>query len=278
MKEAIILEKVQLIRSEQPKIGVIKLRVMLQDELEQEHLKIGRDCFFRLLRENGMLIKSKRRYAVTTNSHHYFKIWPDLVNRRSAIMPEEIWVSDITYIRCKSGFAYLSLVTDAYSRKIVGYNLSRNLKAEGCIKAFTMAINGRVYPQRPLIHHSDRGIQYCCDAYVQLLLQHQIGISMTQSGSPYDNAIAERVNGILKNEYGLNQTQLSFDQAEQAVKSAIYLYNFQRPHFSCELKTPQRRHVEDNNRRKRNNQFQENNSEHQTISGRNFLVNKQNQE
>jgi putative transposase len=260
MKEAIILEKVRIIRNEQPKIGVIKLRIMLQQELEKEHLKIGRDCFFRLLRENGLLIKSKRRHFVTTNSHHHFKIWSDLVNRRPAIMAEEIWVSDITYIRCKSSFAYLSLVTDAYSRKIVGYNLSRNLKAEGCIKAFTMAYKVKLYPKRPLIHHSDRGIQYCCDAYVKLLQHHQISISMTQSGSPYDNAIAERVNGILKNEYGLNQIQLSFTQAEQAVQRAIYLYNFQRPHFSCELKTPQHRHAEVKNKQKQNNQFQENNS------------------
>jgi len=278
MKEALILEKVRLIRNKQPKIGVVKLRVILQQELEKEHLKIGRDCFFRLLRENGLLIKSKRRHFVTTNSNHHFKIWPDLVNRRPAIMPEEIWVSDITYIRCKSDFAYLSLVTDAYSRKIVGYQLSHNLKAEGCIKAFTMAYKTRIYPKRPLIHHSDRGIQYCCDAYVKLLLHHQIGISMTQSGSPYDNAIAERVNGILKNEYGLNQTQLSFAQAEQAVQSAIYLYNFQRPHFSCELKTPQYRHAEGMNRRKQNNQFQESNSKHQTISGITSTENKQNQE
>ena len=270
MKQAFILEKVRLIRNDQPKIGAIKLRVKLQEELKQEHLSIGRDCFFRLLRENGLLIKPKRRYAITTNSNHRFKIWPDLVNRKAAIMPEEIWVSDITYIPCKSGFVYLSLITDAYSRKIVGYNLSRNLKAEGCIKAFTMAYNARIYPLRPLIHHSDRGVQYCCEAYVRLLLHHQIRISMTQSGSPYDNAIAERVNGILKNEYGLNQTQSSFAQAEQAIHRAIYLYNCQRPHFSCELKTPQHTHAQDNKKRKRNNQFQESNSPYQTISGRKF--------
>lgn len=250
MKEAIILEKVRLIRNDQPKIGTIKLRKKLEQELKQEHLKIGRDCFFRLLRDNGLLIKARRRRFVTTNSNHRFKIWPDLVNRRPAIMAEQIWVSDITYIRCKSGFAYLSLVTDAYSRKIVGFNLSANLKAEGCICAIKTAIDARIYPQRPLIHHSDRGIQYCCDAYVKLLGQHQISISMTQSGSPYDNAIAERVNGILKTEYGLNQTQLSFKQAKQAIERAVYLYNYQRPHFSCELKTPQHRHAEAKNRRK----------------------------
>lgn len=278
MKEAFILEKVRLIRNDQPKIGAIKLRVKLQDQLEKEHLSIGRDCFFRLLRENGLLVKPKRQYLSTTNSNHRFKIWPDLVNRRPAIMPEEIWVSDITYIRCKDGFAYLSLVTDAYSRKIVGYNLSPNLKADSCIKAFIMANNARIYPKRPLIHHSDRGIQYCCDAYVKLLLHHQINISMTQSGSPYDNAIAERVNGILKTEYGLRQTQWSFTQAQQAIQKAIYLYNYQRPHFSCELKTPQYRHAQNNNKRKQNNnQYQKNNSHHQTISGIKSIVNKQNQ-
>jgi len=179
---------------------------MLKKHFVGHHLSIGRDAFFQLLRENGLLIKRRRSYAVTTNSNHLYKKFPDLVNQSEALMSEEIWVSDITYIRMKSGFLYLSLVSDAYSRKIVGYNLSADLKADGCIKALQMALNSRIYPQRPLIHHSDRGIQYYCNAYVDLLQQYRLHISMTQSGSPYDNAIAERINGILKSEFGLRST------------------------------------------------------------------------
>jgi len=240
VKQRLILEKVRKIRTELPKLGAIKLRVMVEKHLQDHHLTIGRDAFFQLLRENGMLIKRRKSY--TTNSNHLFKKFPDLVNQGEALMPEEIWVSDITYIRMKSGFLYLTLVTDAYSRKIVGYNLSRNLKADSCIKALQMALDSRIYPKRPMIHHSDRGIQYCCNAYVELLQKHRLHISMTQSGSPYDNAIAERVNGILKAEFGLRSTFESYSTAKKTVDQAIEKYNYLRPHFSCNLKTPNHRH------------------------------------
>lgn len=243
LKSALILEKVRKIRNDLPKLGTLKLRIMLEKHLQDHHLSIGRDAFFELMRDNGMLIKSRRSYTITTNSNHLFKKFPDLVCQGEALMAEEIWVSDITYIRMKSGFAYLSLVTDAYSRKIVGYNLSHNLKAEGGIKALRMALNSRIYPQRPLIHHSDRGIQYCCNAYVELLQKNRLHISMTQTGSPYDNAIAERINGILKTEFGLRKTFESFAKAQQNVEQAIQKYNYIRPHFSCGLKTPQHCHL-----------------------------------
>jgi len=243
LQKALILEKVRKIRVDLPKLGAIKLRVMAEKHLQDHHLTIGRDAFFQLMRENGLLIKRRRSYMTTTNSNHLFKKFPDLVNQGEALMPEEIWVSDITYIRMKSGFLYLALVTDAYSRKIVGYNLSRNLRADGCIKALQMALNRRIYPQRPLIHHSDRGIQYCCNAYVELLQQHRLHISMTQSGSPYDNAIAERINGILKTEFALGSTFESYATAMAAVDQAIDKYNYLRPHFSCDLQTPQYRHA-----------------------------------
>jgi len=243
MKNGLILSKVREIRTDFPKMGSVKLRVMIEKELQDHHLSLGRDTFLQLLRDHDLLIKKRRSYVRTTNSNHHFKKWPDLINRRPATMAEEIWVSDITYLRIKSGFVYLALVTDAYSRKIVGYNLSRNLKADGCIKALKMAFDNRIYPQRPLIHHSDRGIQYCCDTYVRLLERHQISISMTQTGSPYDNAIAERINGILKMECGLDQTFNSFQDAEEKVIEAVSKYNYRRPHFSCQLKTPQYTHA-----------------------------------
>lgn len=243
LRHAIVLELVHQIRAELPRLGVIKLHFKLTELLKDHHFSIGRDSLFKLLRVHGLLIKNRRKYAVTTNSNHNYRIWSDLVNRKSSHQPEEIWVSDITYIRMSSGFAYLSLVTDAYSRKIVGYHLSRNLKAAGCISALKMAINSRLYPQRPLIHHSDRGVQYCCEAYIQLLQNSQMKISMTQTGSPYDNALAERINGILKAEFKLGETFKSFALTQEIVQKAIEIYNTKRPHFSCEMQTPQFRHA-----------------------------------
>lgn len=255
LKHELILEKVRLIRVDFPRMGGIKLRSMITKELAGHAFSLGRNSFFRLLGEHGLLVKPRRKHVSTTNSRHHFKKWPDLVNRQPSKMPESLWVSDITYIHTKGGFIYLSLITDAYSRKIVGYHLSRNLKATGCIEALKMALNSRIYPQRPLIHHSDRGIQYCCEAYVRMLEEHKIGISMTQSGSPYDNAIAERVNGILKSEFGFDGTFSRFKDVEQKVHDAINKYNLVRPHLSCELQTPQYRHtcVKRKNNRVRSN-------------------------
>lgn len=232
-------------------LGGLKLHHMLKPGLKAHHLSIGRDTLFSVLRENNLLIKPKRRYARTTNSNHHFKKWPDLVKRRAAIMPEEIWVSDITYLNSKNGFYYLDLVTDAYSRKIVGYNLSRNLKAIGCLKALQMGLNTRLYPARPLIHHSDRGLQYCCDAYIKLLENHKIAISMTQDGCPYDNALAERVNGILKIEMGLYETFESFQAASEKVDRAVRKYNELRPHLSNKMETPLYQHAKVNNNTKK---------------------------
>lgn len=243
LESAMVLEQVRLIKSELPGTGGIKMHLMLQQFMASHQISLGRDALFALLKQNGLLVKPRKLYARTTNSFHHFKKWPDLVQRRSAVMAEEIWVSDITYLRTKQGFVYLSLVTDAWSRKIVGYNLSRNLKAEGCIKAFQMAARTKIYPNRPLIHHSDRGIQYCCDDYVQLLNGQRVSISMTQSGSPYDNAIAERVNGILKQEFDLYRSFATYGEAKETVERAIQSYNNRRLHFSCELKTPQARHA-----------------------------------
>lgn len=248
LQRTLVIEQVRQIKSELPHIGGLKMYSMLQKFLSAHQISMGRDAFFCLLKENNLLVKPRRLYARTTNSFHHFKKWADLVQRRKAIMAEEIWVSDITYLKTKKGFIYLSLITDAYSRKIVGYNLSRNLKAEGCIKAFQIALKSRLYPKRPLIHHSDRGIQYCCDDYVQLLISQNVQISMTQNGSPYDNAIAERVNGILKQEFNLYQSFDSYQQAKDAVENAIISYNQIRPHFSCQLQTPQAKHASSNAR------------------------------
>jgi len=177
---------------------------------------MGRDAVFDLMRAQGMLIKTKRKYVRTTNSFHRFKIHPDLVQRKAATQAEQIWVSDITYLRVGSCFGFLSLVTDAYSRKIMGYCLSGNLKVTGCLQALNKAIRGRMYTDRSLIHHSDRGTQYCCDDYIHFLNKHGLLISMTQTGSPYDNAIAERMNGILKMESILEKHLIAFHRQQHA--------------------------------------------------------------
>lgn len=244
LKKELVIQMVRQIRNDLPKTGTLKLLFMLKNAFQDHHISLGRDALFTLLRENNLLIKNKKRFATTTNSHHHFKVWPDLVGRRASIVPEEIWVSDITYLRTKGGFIYLSLITDAYSRKIVGYHLSHNLKADGPVKAFNMAFKNRLHPQRTLIHHSDRGIQYCCQQYVKLLLDHQIRISMTQDSSPYDNAIAERVNGILKGEFALAETFDNYTQALGKLVIAIDKYNKLRPHFNCEMQTPHAAHAE----------------------------------
>ncbi|MBB6500236.1 IS3 family transposase, partial [Pedobacter cryoconitis] len=227
--------------------GCIKLYKALNAGFLQGHgISMGRDAVFDLVRSQDMLIKGKRKWVRTTNSHHRFKVHADLVQRRAALQAEEIWVSDITYLRTSTCFLYLSLVTDAYSRKIVGYHLASDLKAIGCIKALKSALKGRVYPERPLIHHSDRGTQYCCDDYVALLKQSNILISMTQSGSPYDNAIAERVNGILKMELELEKSFKNMAQAKSFVELGIHKYNNLRLHTSCNFQTPQNTHKWEN--------------------------------
>lgn len=239
IQQHLVLQKVQQIRTELPMTGCIKLHVMLHDGfLQSLGFNMGRDALYTLLRDNNLLIKSKNRCVHTTNSNHRFKIHPDLVQRRPASRAEQIWVSDITFLRTTDGFAFLSLITDAFSRRIVGYHLAKDPKTIGCLKALEMALKSRIYPDQPLIHHSDRGTQYCCKNYTSVLKQHKIDISTTQSGSPYDNAIAERVNGILKMEFALDSVFDSFYSAQESVKQAVYKYNNIRLHASCNFKTP----------------------------------------
>ncbi|HEY0176017.1 MAG TPA: IS3 family transposase [Pedobacter sp.] len=247
LEQEIVLEKIYAIRKDLPKTGCIKLHKTLNDGFLQGHgISMGRDAVFDLVRSQGLLIKTKKKWVRTTNSFHRFKVHADLVQRRPALQAEEIWVSDITYLRTSTCFVYLSLITDAYSRKIVGYHLASDLKAIGCIKALKHALKGRIYPDRPLIHHSDRGTQYCCDDYINLLRDSNIQISMTQSGSPYDNAIAERVNGILKMEFELEKSFKNIAQAKAHVDTGIQKYNNLRLHTSCGFQTPQNTHTLEN--------------------------------
>jgi transposase InsO family protein len=215
---------------------------MIKDRLIDHNMKMGRDRLYKLLKEYELLIIPRRKYIRTTQSWHHYRKWPDLLKDYHPNCPGQLWVSDITFLKTQQGFIYLSLITDAYSRVIVGFHLSQNLKASGCIAALNKALKYRQDSFTDLIHHSDRGIQYCCDDYVQILQSHGINISMTQSGSPYDNAIAERINGILKQEFGLDKTFKSYSEAIEPVAKAIHLYNHFRPHFSCELQPPVQKH------------------------------------
>ena len=244
MQEAIIIDLVKQIRSTLPKTGTLKLHSMTREQLRLHGITIGRDSFYRLLRKYEMLIKRTKKYVRTTDSDHHYRKWPDLTGDIPLTAAEQLWVCDITYLRITSAFIYLSLVTDAYSHKIVGYHLSHHLKASSCLIALDKAIAVRSNTHQPLIHHSDRGIQYCCDLYVSRLLQHGISISMTQSGSPYENPVAERVNGILKTELGLDRTFASYSQAVGFTHHAIDAYNRIRLHMSCGNLTPQQAHLQ----------------------------------
>lgn len=224
-----------------PRLGTRKLYYLLKQQAQKDGIAIGRDALFKLLGQEGLLIVKKKRYTKTTNSKHWMHKYADLVKNIEVVRPEQVWVADITYLVMADTFAYLHLITDAYSKQIVGYHLSETLAATCTIKALQMAINGRKY-QLPLIHHSDRGLQYCSALYTQLLSSKGISISMTESGSPYDNAIAERVNGILKDEFALDEQFEHRHQLELQVKQSIETYNHQRPHLSNHMLTPIQMH------------------------------------
>ena len=236
LKEELIVQQVIGYRRLQPRIGGKKLYVLLGPFIKRYELKIGRDALITVLRKYGLLNKKRRGKPQTTDSNHWMKKYPNLIKQWEPTASDQLWVSDITYLELCNEDAFLSLVTDAYSRKIVGFHVSKSLRAEGCIQALQMAISGRSN-LNGLIHHSDRGAQYCCGDYVSSLKSCEIDISMTQSGNPKDNAIAERVNGILKMEL-LDPIFTDLDAARAAVTQAVNTYNYLRPHSSISMLTP----------------------------------------
>jgi putative transposase len=223
-----------------PKIGTRKLYHMLLNNLK--NIGVGRDMLFRILKANHMLIEPKRSYHITTNSHHRFKKHKNLIEEIIPSEPEQIWVSDITYIGHRANPMYLALVTDAYSKKIVGYDVSNSLNTEGSLRAMKMANKSRFYKDNILIHHSDRGLQYCSNEYQKLLLKSKIKCSMTETYDPYANAIAERINGILKQEFIGENRNLEIKIMKQLIKNSVDIYNDIRPHYSCHMKTPKEMH------------------------------------
>jgi transposase InsO family protein len=232
-----VVELVRKSRKTLPREGTRKLIKSLNKDFQRQHLKIGRDQLFRILRKNGLLIRRKKYSSRTTNSHHRFYKYGNIIKDLKISRPNQVWASDITYIRTVKGFCYLALITDMYSRKIVGFDLSDSLELKGCVRALNKAIyNAKNIEQ--LIHHSDRGIQYCSNIYTRILKRKKIEISMTEENHCYENAMAERVNGILKDEFYLDQTFTSVVHAKKATKNAIKLYNNKRLHLSLDYRTP----------------------------------------
>jgi len=227
-----------------PRIGTRKLYYLLKDELDS--LGIGRDKLFSILKANHMLIQPKRSYHITTNSHHRFRKHKNLIENLEIVRPEQVWVADITYVGNRNNPMYLALVTDAYSKKIKGYNVSNTLETKGSLKALKMAVKLREYKDQQLIHHSDRGLQYCSNEYQRMIEKNKIKCSMTESYDPYQNAVAERINGILKQEFLMNIKNINIETMKILVKQSIDIYNKYRPHWSCYMLTPEQMHQQKN--------------------------------
>jgi len=243
-----VIALVREIRNLMPRLGTRKLYHKLKNELKA--LNVGRDKLYRILRANNLLIKPKRSYHITTDSHHRFRKHKNIVSNLEIIRPEQIWVSDITYVGTRANPSYLALVTDAYSKRIMGYNVSDTLAVNGSLKALEMALGNRMHDDQPLIHHSDRGLQYCSNPYQEILNNNNIKTSMTEKYDPYENAIAERVNGILKQEFDIARNVKDISLKTEMIKDAIKIYNNQRPHLSNYMLTPVEMHQQNKIKRK----------------------------
>ena len=245
IEQEILLEKINDIRKDHKRLGGRKLFFKLEDFMTEHHIKMGRDAFFDLLRSNNLLVKQRKRYHITTNSNHWMKKYPNLIKDIEPLGSNHVWVSDITYWKTKGGHYYISFITDAYSRKIVGYQVADTMEAIESVAALKMAIKTSKPSADGLIHHSDRGSQYCSSVYVKTLRKSNIEISMTQNGDPLENAIAERVNGIIKGEYLFNYEITSLSKAKEVLKSVVKLYNEDRPHSSIGNAAPSQMHNND---------------------------------
>lgn len=225
-----------------PRIGGRKLLHLIQPRLSGE-LFLGRDSFFDFLRNNGLLVRKRRNRARTTFSNHWLRKYPNLISRFVPKQAHQLWVSDITYIETGNGFCYLSLITDGYSRKIIGWELGDTLEARHSVKALKIALRQLPKGTKNVFHHSDRGVQYCCDDYVKILIKNHFCISMTENGDPRENSIAERVNGIIKDEWLNAMTFKTIEDARSQLDKVIKIYNQFRPHSSLDMKTPSYVHI-----------------------------------
>jgi transposase InsO family protein len=238
LEQELVVQQVHSMRRQQPVIGCRKLYVMLQPFLLEHGIKMGRDALFDLLASHRLLVRKKRRRVNTTQSSHRFRRYPNLISDVVPSRVNEVWVSDITYYRTSNGFLYISFVTDAYSKKIVGYHVAETMEAMHTASALAMAIDSSGTSLGGLIHHSDRGVQYCSSEYVKLLQGKGIMISMTESGDPLENAVAERVNGIMKEEFLNHYYPKNLEEARGMLRQSVTTYNNIRPHMSCNMMTP----------------------------------------
>ena len=238
----IVMNEVAKIRKRKPQTGTRKLLEELKPALREKGIKMGRDALFDLLRSKGLLVRKTKRFHITTDSKHFYYTSPNLIKELEINHSEQAFVSDITYIKTDQGHAYLALVTDAYSKKIMGWSFDDNMKVSMVKEALTMAYNNCTHHHKNIIHHSDRGMQYCCPDYTEFAGNKGFVMSTTQQSDPYENAIAERINGILKYEFGLRKTIASIAIARAMIKEAVDIYNNERLHWSLDLKTPQKVH------------------------------------
>ena len=238
LEQQLVLDQVKALRETHPVIGGKKLHCLLQDFLLEHQIKVGRDALFDLLAANKLLVRKRKFRMSTTQSCHWMRKYPNLIRNWRPSKPNELWVADITYLQTINEFFYLNLLTDAYSHKIVGYCIADSLQAVHTTKALLVALDACTEKPLELIHHSDRGIQYCSFDYVNLLRKHNIKISMTESGDPLENALAERINGIIKNEYLMHYEVESIQQATQLLDDIVNRYNHLRPHQSINMTTP----------------------------------------
>jgi putative transposase len=222
-----------------PRLGTRKVYHLIKADLQALKLKFGRDKLFDLVRYYDLQIKPRRRYIQTTMSKHWLRKWPNIIKDKSVTRPDEVWVSDITYLKTEQGNCYLNMITDAYSRKIVGYAVADNMETESMIGALKMAVRQRGATPTNTIHHSDRGLQYCSKEYGLLTQTNNIRLSMTENGDPYENALAECMNRTIKEEFGMDRVLKNKAQVNQLVSESIALYNQKRPHLSLHMKTPE---------------------------------------
>jgi transposase InsO family protein len=242
LKEELVLQQVATIRQEMSQTGTRKLMQHIQPVLKNYNIKLGRDALFDLLRSKELLIRKTKRFHITTDSNHYYRPSPNRIKDIEIIHAEQVFVADITYIQTDDCHAYLAIVTDAYTKKIMGWSLEDNMKVGMVKDALSMACKNCVYKHANIIHHSDRGKQYCCPDYTEFATKKGFMMSTTQKYDPYENAVAERINGILKYEFGLRKILPSIEIAQKLMKQAVEIYNNKRLHWSLDLQTPQSVH------------------------------------
>lgn len=224
------------------RVGTRKLYYLLQNKFEERNLKCGRDKLFKYLKMSDLLIIPKRRYVQTTDSKHWMRKYPNIIKDLNITQPEQVWVSDITYVKTQEGNCYINMLTDAFSKKIVGYSIADNMETQSMIEAYKMALKSKSNYQIKTIHHSDRGLQYCSKEYVELSTRYGCQISMTENGDPYENALAERMNRTIKEEFGLGEILKTKQQGYRLLQEAVSLYNNYRPHLSLNFNTPNEIH------------------------------------